>query len=764
MPKGHTITHSKSASSSRRRSSSGHHDRVSKHVSGCGHGGGSFVSRVFGSIRHNAPGTKHHSASDAKTAAKLDLYRNYQGTHSSDALTPAQRQQLERRPSYRIGIAKETGNEWYSEKIREWERKEAQRRMEKARRREKGKEGRGASADTGTRSGSGSGATATMASAPKTSGTDPGSTPSRRIVRHQGDNPSSGHSRNFSHASQSPKYNGKQNWEEVVISYKRSVAGPLSDSTAASPNNEHLNRPAKEQDANQGSPIPVSKSRLPDATHGDRQGGRDDDGFAPSTSAPSHKPNQHRQRDQIHTQHVAAPNSPRSKHRRTPASAGLKHTRSIAKRTAEHSARMRAAAASSTSTSSSNKTSKSSRHSPTAVKKKVPSPRDPYVSVYVDSPGSLPDLMRYSGVDTSPDFDRNYSPQTPIDSQFDAAPLPSKSRHEIAPNCPIPDCKRMLLTALDRQNNLCEVCRKDLQPRASTFWSPVEEKQPIIDEEALELLRALPQPQSVPQAAIPAPWSKDSDHETIHRIEASPQTKLASRFNTADFKLQPAPLGRRPTQRSQKRQMSTGSLYEPMSARTTSSSGSSHIGFQLAGWQTERAQTPDPEHSPAFILAPTVFNPQELATKLKPATIVKERSDRGRPGTRRASSQPPAKPAPPMRVAELRYRESGRSDPGGEKKPSFRISAVRSSSAHAGLTRPGLASQANSSCSRLVSTYEGEYGDETDIYREIEEIIDCYLQIEEHDDEDGERRKAEVVASYFEVDPEAVKMMKLGFF
>ncbi|KAI0598091.1 hypothetical protein F4775DRAFT_601756 [Biscogniauxia sp. FL1348] len=337
-----------------------------------------------------------------------------------------------------------------------------------------------------------------------------------------------------------------------------------------------------------------------------------------------------------------------------------------------------------------------------------------------------------------------------------------KARH---PTCPLPGCYAPLTATDDLKHNLCSGCRRELQPRASTFYGSRDDD----DGDDLEILIQRRLTPVHPRGGSSS--SSNNNSSNIRRTDVSRTAhhgNLSSRFNSGggnggDFKLQPAPPGRARSKRlAQQRahalglraetgaaappptyqppppppvsvstSTSSSSLQQLLLSSATTSSSSSHIGFQLAAYSSSSSGTrfSTPKSPGPILLEPKTFQPSAPAPTPAPASSSPRQqqqrpsSPRPHPHPHHAAPPPSAPPAPPSPTP----------------------------------TTPTTLSE--------------------DLYQEIASIIDCYVRAERLSAWENERRKADAVASYYrsaeqKEDPnpnpnpedEDVEMRRRGFF
>ncbi|KAI1138762.1 hypothetical protein F5Y05DRAFT_350135 [Hypoxylon sp. FL0543] len=366
-------------------------------------------------------------------------------------------------------------------------------------------------------------------------------------------------------------------------------------------------------------------------------------------------------------------------------------------------------------------------------------PRSP---IHGDSIPPPPDLTRDSSP-ASPTRSREVrSPVTPVDEHRNhrfASPEPPRT-------CPWPGCNAVLVTEQEKADNLCASCHESLYPRESAFFGPNERREPEVDDARLEALHAL--------LGTRVDVAKDVHVDEIHTGTAARLVK--SKFSTKEFKLQPAPAGRR-------RRPSLGPRRDDGSrndiARHASPSplgrGGQHIGFQDARWYPSPLRTPVSKPQP---------QPQSL-----PLLDTEENDGETRFLTRTGpgdSSNGSSWPTTDSRSAESSDDDDDTGfrrpyEPGERNKDSY----AATSNIPPPITNPTTTDERRGNKGNPDPQPEQQRGPSRDtvLYREIEEIIDCYTTVGDIAAEDNERRKADAVASFYAKEPEAVEMRRKGF-
>ncbi|KAI5924352.1 hypothetical protein F4810DRAFT_139216 [Camillea tinctor] len=366
------------------------------------------------------------------------------------------------------------------------------------------------------------------------------------------------------------------------------------------------------------------------------------------------------------------------------------------------------------------------------------------------------------------------------------------------PTCPMPGCYAPLMRIDDRKHNLCAGCRRELQPRESTFFnsssagSEYGSFQTDDDDDSGELEILIQRHPETVEHQAPAPSNND-DGDSIRRTDvtqaAHHHPNLSSHFNHSsggEFRLQPAPLGRGRSKRlaQQKAASASGSLSaEPLSRSesasapppptyhpppppppqrsssllTPSTTGgrSSHIGHHVALGSKSPALPPDP--GTLLLLEPKTFQPNGPSQR--------RRRRRGESGQKNQDPTPHQHHPPDARISRglssmrISAVHPAPDPPRRPKPPSH--SPKRSPS-------PNPHPNPNPSPNPGPPPRHTSASSSEDLYRDIASIIDSYAGADHARARSGawesERRKAaDVVAACLE-DPEDVEMRRLGFF
>ncbi|KAI0011145.1 hypothetical protein F4779DRAFT_244072 [Xylariaceae sp. FL0662B] len=349
-------------------------------------------------------------------------------------------------------------------------------------------------------------------------------------------------------------------------------------------------------------------------------------------------------------------------------------------------------------------------------------------SVYLDPIPSSPSV---SNTDLTSDSLPETSTTTSVTTVNPPTPPPAEPRR-----CPMPGCGTPLTTDADKRHNLCGGCRRELQPRESTFLAAGARESSNFDDEEDAGSVVIAQADLKTFRALGDARVNIVDNKTRATERQRPEC-LASKFSGGgpkDFKLQAPPPPRRgrgklrvvATRRGRSRSRSKSrSRRKVSSASSSRSSEHSHIGFQLANWGDGgegKKETPEQASEvPALEVEEggglTSADDESLRTTSSWSTGLRTSVGTfgGDPGRRRGAGGPAAPPK------------------GGNCQDA-----------------PVVRVRANS-------------GDDH-IYREIDEIIECYVNAEVMSPEQNEHRKADAIASYFAEDPEDVEMKKKGFF
>ncbi|KAI1415245.1 hypothetical protein F5Y13DRAFT_196593 [Hypoxylon sp. FL1857] len=359
-----------------------------------------------------------------------------------------------------------------------------------------------------------------------------------------------------------------------------------------------------------------------------------------------------------------------------------------------------------------------------------------------DDRNSPPPDLTCDSSPISPSGSRNpLSPLTPVDEHSPrriASPEPPPPR-----TCPWPDCNAALLTEREKQDNLCAKCYEALHPRESEFFGPPRERRkPDVEDARLEALKAL--------LGTRVDVAKDVHVDEIHTA-AAPTRLVNSRFNMNGFKLQPAPVGRRrrPSLGPRRNDGSKGDITRhgiPSPPRS-----GDHIGFQDARWYPSPRTTPD------------------INTKPKPKAVEppsQKELDREDGGSRSRTESPGNSDS--SWTTDTRRTESS-DDEGAvqhytlEPEPKPRDKDVGDAATVASRTNNERRGDKGNPDSQPARRGQQRRPRDTVLYKEIEDIIDCYTTTEEVSAEENERRKADAIASYYMMEPEAVEMRRKGF-
>ncbi|RYC55410.1 hypothetical protein CHU98_g10798 [Xylaria longipes] len=413
------------------------------------------------------------------------------------------------------------------------------------------------------------------------------------------------------------------------------------------------------------------------------------------------------------------------------------------------------------------------------------------------------------------------SPVTPADDIANDAhmgrELPSTGL-QTTKTCPMPLCDNPLLTAADRKQNLCAECRSDLQPRQSIFRTDV--LNPVLPTHTPAKAHAKPHTslashirrdptaevaearvKKLPQTARDVngerktrTTNRSSGDRSANKTRAteippsSPQKSrsgngpVSSRFNKdrSEFRLQPAPSSRKQTQRGVESQLgnshtgrrTTGQKSAtPLREGSKDVGGNSHIGFQLAAW---KIVTPRSTHKPLQrkpsgpLLEPKTFSPATQPKRTESrrrAKGVKVRSSSGRVlssprahvekrGIHRAT-EPTPNVLPPSSPGHRRNRHQTKQHH-SEHRAVGRDADVPGNPTSSDSNTPGINGKSNPEVREMALI-------DQDIYREIDNIIDCYLRVPGAPESENEKRKEEAIASYFAEVPLDVEMKIRGF-
>ncbi|KAI1648118.1 uncharacterized protein F4817DRAFT_73478 [Daldinia loculata] len=374
----------------------------------------------------------------------------------------------------------------------------------------------------------------------------------------------------------------------------------------------------------------------------------------------------------------------------------------------------------------------------------------------------------------------NREPKTPIyngSSTSEHAPgliLNSSPDSPIAPQtCPWRGCHAVLSIAQEKEDNLCTRCREALFPRESAFFDP---SPPVIQDTHLETLHALTGSPTTTNAG-------DIQTRTIRRRPAG----LDKRSSTGSFKLLPAPRGKRRHIAEARRRAGDDDDGDDEGSDSGSGSekesGNETDGSVWSPFSPDRKQQTSPGIQDAGPFSP--LNEGIFGTSPRALGI---RFDGGveKDGSRHVDENSDKE----EKEEEEAEPPSPHTKPPSDK--SWTTEMYSTSSSSNGLMSPY--SHPDMEITRdlyppplIARIQSGERGPQprrpsrvfrsrdTLLYREIEDIIDCYAYPEETETKTGtgtgtdiaeqERHKADAVASYFpdEAEAEAEDMRRRGF-
>ncbi|KAI1754511.1 hypothetical protein F4782DRAFT_544808 [Xylaria castorea] len=416
------------------------------------------------------------------------------------------------------------------------------------------------------------------------------------------------------------------------------------------------------------------------------------------------------------------------------------------------------------------------------------------------------------------------SPVTPTDDAsnngyMDRGLLSTELR--TSKTCPMPLCENPLLTAADQKQNLCAECRSDLQPRQSIFRTDVPnsvvpaytsmkgQAKPhtsLVSHVSYDSTAEVGQARAEKLPPTERHISDESKARTVNRgsgdefankvhvteiLTSSPKKNrsggrlLSSRFNKdkGEFRLQPVPLSRKHTRRGLGSRLgnaptghqTTGQKpATPLRGGRNNVDGRSHISFQLAGWGTV---TPSSTHdalqrkASGPLLEPKTFRPAtSLKRKNKDGSAIGRRPSESRRRAKRnnggrvlSSQQAHVEKRGSYRATEPTPNVLPPESPEHTRKQHyFEHQAVGQ-----GASVPDNPTSTDSNTrgtNKMPSPKARKMAliDE-DIYREIDNIIDCYLRLPDAPESENEKRKIEAIASYFAEVPLDVEMKIKGF-
>ncbi|KAI0840008.1 hypothetical protein F5Y06DRAFT_308845 [Hypoxylon sp. FL0890] len=340
---------------------------------------------------------------------------------------------------------------------------------------------------------------------------------------------------------------------------------------------------------------------------------------------------------------------------------------------------------------------------------------------------------------SSPGLTRDSSPASPFRSREVISPVTpedeSINRRFTSPEpprtCPWPGCNAVLVTEQEKKDNLCANCHESLYPRESAFFGSNENQKPEIDDARLEALHAL--------LGTRVDVARDVHVDRVHKGTAR---LVNSRFNTNEFKLQPAPTGRR-RRPSLGPRRNDGNESDIVRRVSPSPRGRDHIGFQDARWYPSPRKTQDTKPKPK-----PKRDGQESDREARdfPRTGSPDHSDWSWTTDSRSTETSDDDTIPPYYLRQKKYKD-----------PS--VAATISSSTNENERRGNK----DKSGPEPAPPTQREPSRDTILYREIEEIIDCYTTVDDISTEEHERRKADAIASFYMKEPEAVEMRRKGF-
>ncbi|TRX96249.1 hypothetical protein FHL15_002973 [Xylaria flabelliformis] len=368
--------------------------------------------------------------------------------------------------------------------------------------------------------------------------------------------------------------------------------------------------------------------------------------------------------------------------------------------------------------------------------------------------------------------------------------------------CPMPLCGNSLRTTADQKQNLCAECRSDLQPRQSIFRTdvlnpvlPAHKSSKGYTKAHASLISHVRYDSTakVAEVKVRIPQrteryiNDENETRTVDRGSGNKSKKdrndsdlLSSRFNKGkgQFRLQPAPFSRKHTRIGHsptKYQTTEQDSATPLWSGRNDVDGSSHIGFQLAGWGTV---TPSPTYQPLQrklsgpLLEPKTYRP--ATSSMRKNSAIRRRPSELRRRAKGAIAKSNSGRALPSQRARVEKRDNHRateptsnvlpppSSESRKKQHHVEHQAVgRDADIHKDLT------STNSHTKGINKKFDPEAGEtaltDEDIYREIDNIIDCYLRLPDVSESENEKRKTEAIASYFAEVPLDVEMKIKGF-
>ncbi|KAI0381857.1 hypothetical protein F5Y04DRAFT_288334 [Hypomontagnella monticulosa] len=320
--------------------------------------------------------------------------------------------------------------------------------------------------------------------------------------------------------------------------------------------------------------------------------------------------------------------------------------------------------------------------------------------------------------------------------------------------CPWPDCGAVLVSAQEQKDNLCASCHEALYPRESAFFGPRDHKPAAATEGEMQALQAL-----VGSRADTDSWeSAGENKEQGQSVDRSPVMY--------DFKLQPAPLGKR------RRLPGPGAGAEH---RNRSERRLSHISRRMSivsplfasRSRRRRSSVQDTrtfaERKTAQADANVDTNGNGYVSSSKGKGKEKEKEPDSHDFYGYWSGGGVSSSGEEYHSFHSQSRSQSRSrsrSPNDDSSWTTDTLSTSSSDASAPLQPQASSNKDYSDIPRFVPPNTAERNSrDSALYQEIEDIIDSYIG-----DGRDKQRKASAVASFYTKEPTAVRMRREGFF
>ncbi|KAI8961564.1 hypothetical protein F5Y11DRAFT_223891 [Daldinia sp. FL1419] len=366
----------------------------------------------------------------------------------------------------------------------------------------------------------------------------------------------------------------------------------------------------------------------------------------------------------------------------------------------------------------------------------------------------------------SPSLILNSSPTLP--SRPYAAPTSASTAAFPSPirTCPWRGCHAILATTQEKIDNICKTCHEALYPRASAFFgsSPYSHSPPSVKDTHLETLRVL----------IGTKSTNADDEDSRARSEGirTQPTNLDKRYSIGSFKLLPAPRGKRRQIAEARKRLSdeesekeSGNESAGSAWSTSSFSHEHHRRRHPAPTLGPRGTGPDfPHYEGIFGASPRSARPlldkdnRDDGNSMHVNTD-KEEEEEEEEEEAQAAADPPSDHSwtTDSRSSRASWTSGGPTSPvsaadGDAKRELFPPPLIaRVQSGEQAFPEPALRRSGGYHATR-----------DTLLYREIEDIIDCYADVNAGigDAPGRQRRKAGAVASFLGDEPLTAKMMR----